>query len=310
MWLAGVTHTGHVTHAGGEVVSDPEITFDPGSLPLANRVEGGKVGRTDLNRWRLKRIWTESGAIINVNYSSPECDRDNLPTPEANGKRCYPRWYGPGSQDDSLDWFHKYVVDKVTVEDATGASPRVETFYDYLDNPAWAFNNSELIPNDKRTWADWRGYSKVRVREGPESGQQSATEYLYMCGMDGDRLNENGGTKDVQITDSQGVSIDDHEAHTGFLREKITYNGVGGEWISGAINMPWRQGSTASDPSTSLKSWKTDTKTVRERTHLDDGSTRWKKTVTSFDTTFGLKTHVSELGDTSTSDDDTCTRFG
>src|SRR5690606_38998533 len=138
---------------------EPEIVFDPGSVPLANRVDGPDDGKTWLNRFRIKTIRTESGALITVDYSETECTLANLPEPHTNTKRCFPQWYGPNGQTLTLDWFHKYVVDAVYVDDATGASPRMETHYLYLGTQAWHYDDSELVDEERRTWSQWRGYS-------------------------------------------------------------------------------------------------------------------------------------------------------
>jgi RHS repeat-associated protein len=307
MWLAGITRTGHVTTAGGQQVSDPEIVFDPGSLPLANRVDGPDDGKTSINRWRLKRVWTESGALITVSYSPTECTLNDAPTPHTNTKRCFPQWYGLG-EEPTLDWFHKYVVTSIQVDDLTGASPPMQTHYDHLDDPAWAYTDSELIPEDKRTWAAWRGYSQVRIRQGLDQEPQTATEYLYMRGMHGDRAGPTGGTRNVQITDSQNVSIDDHEAHAGFLREQTVLDGPGGQWISGTIYTPWRHGPTAE--SGPLRAYLTNSETIRSRTRLEGGTTRWTRTTTSFDTTYGMPTQIDDRGDESKASDEICIRFG
>src|SRR5690606_31828065 len=176
-----------------------------------------------------------------------------------------------------------------------------------LDQPAWHYVESELVPEDRRTWSSWRGYSKVRVIAGNDQETRSAAEYLYMRGMHGDRAGPSGGTKDVQITDSQGTSITDHEAHAGFLREQIVLNGPGGAWVTGTIQTPWRHGPTAT--SGPLKAYLTGTASVRTRTALAGGDVRWTKVTTSFDTTYGMPTQVDDLGDEATSSDDLCTRY-
>jgi hypothetical protein len=215
MWLAGITRTGHVTAAGSSVVSDPEVVFDPGPAPMSNRVNSPGDGKSSLKRFRVDKVFTESGALVDVVYSAQQCSAASLPTPHTNTKRCFPQWYAPGGQAEELDWFHKYVTTSVIVNDLTGASPRMETHYDYLDDPAWAYTDSQLVPKDKRTWAQWRGYSRVRVVQGRPDETQSATEYLFMRGMHGDRATPQGGTRSVQVVDSQGAAIDDHKAHAG-----------------------------------------------------------------------------------------------
>ncbi|MEV1286366.1 RHS repeat-associated core domain-containing protein [Micromonospora sp. NPDC049679] len=303
MWLAGITHTGKVTSAGGTEVSDPEIVFDPGSEALANRVDGPADGRSNLFRYRVNTITTESGAQISVSYSATECTRSTLPTVDNNTKRCFPQYYAPKGVEATLDWFHHYRVARVDVYDNTGGFEHEQTNYDYLDTPAWHYDDSELVEEKKRTWGQFRGYGKVRVRKGLESGVQSATEYLYLRGMDGDK--QPSGTRDVWVTDSQGIRIEDHDAYSGMLREETTLLGNGGAWVSGTINTPVRQGPLAT--SGPLTAWMTNTGTVRTRTKLPNGTARWTKTVTTFNSD-NLPTHVDDQGDEGTATDDNCTR--
>ena len=303
MWLAGITRTGVAADGTGDNVSDPEIVFDPGADPLPNRVDGPTDGRSDLYRYRIADITTESGEQIAVTYSKPECTRSALPDPATNTKRCFPEWYAPPGEVPTLDWFHKYVVTRVDVGGNLGGSATMQTNYDYLDSPAWHYENSELIPEKKRTWGEWRGYSHVQVRSGVESGTQSATDYLYFRGMDGDK--QTSGTRGVSITDSQGTAIVDQNAYAGMLREQTTLNGAGGSWLSGTIDTPSPRGPTAT--SGPLTAWMVDVGTERSRTRLADGSTRWTRKVTTFNDD-GLATQVDDLGDESISVDDLCTR--
>ncbi|MCU7724010.1 polymorphic toxin-type HINT domain-containing protein [Actinoplanes sp. KI2] len=303
MWLAGVTHTGKVTTAGGTASTDPEIVFDPGSDPLANRVDGPADGRSSLFRYRIKAITTESGAQIVPTYSQTECTRSALPSPATNTSRCFPQWYGAPGEEPTLDWFHSYRVQRVDVYDNTGGFTHEQTNYDYLDAPVWHYEDSELVPEKKRTWGNFRGYSKVRVRTGLESGTQSATEYLYFRGMDGDK--QTSGVRDVSVTDSQNVSIKDDDAYAGLLREQTTLLGAGGDWISGTITTPGKQGPTAT--SGPLKAYMTNTAMTRSRTKLSSGATRWVKTVKTYNTD-NLVTQVDDLGDEATAADDRCAR--
>jgi YD repeat-containing protein len=303
MWLAGVAHTGKVTTAGGAAVTDPEIVFDAGTSPLANRVDGPADGRSNLFRSRINAITTDSGQQIVVSYSGAECTRSTLPEPSNNTKRCFPQWYAPTGEEPTLDWFHNYRVDRVDLYDNTGGFTHQQTNYDYLDKPAWHYDDSELVDEKKRTWGQYRGYGKVRVRTGLESGTQSATEYLYLRGMDGDK--QPSGVRDVSVTDSQGVSIKDDPAFTGMLREQTTTLGPGGAWISGTINTPGKRGPTAT--SGPLTAWMTNTSNTRTRTRLANGGTRWVKTAYTYNTD-NLPTEVDDLGDEATAADDKCSR--
>lgn len=310
MWLRGVTRTGHVTTAGGSVVSDPEITFDPGAEPLPNRVDGPDDQRTELNRWRIKAVHTESGGDIIVTYSTADCTRATLPTPESNTKRCMPvKWDPPdvSGTDPVLDWFHKYVVTQVDLNDMATDQLNTTTYYDYLDTPAWHYTDDEITKDKLKTWGDWRGYGRVRVRQGTASGQQTAVEYRYLRGMDGDHLPS--GTRDVHVDDSWGGSIEDHEALRGFPLQEIVYNGPTGAEVSSTRNEPWRHGPTATRTRNGVttNAWKVNTGQARERTALEAGGYRYTKTVTDYNND-GLPVAATEFGDENATGDETCTR--
>ncbi|MFI7135181.1 RHS repeat-associated core domain-containing protein [Nonomuraea sp. NPDC050153] len=310
MWLDGITRTGSGV-AGGTAVSDPEVILSPGAHPYPNRVDGPADGRTALNRFRVTSITTESGAQIGITYLPGDCTRESLPAPHDNGRRCMPQWYAPTGSQPTLDWFHKYVVSRVDVYDNTGGFTHEQTNYDYLDAPAWRYSDSELVEEDKRTWATWRGYGRVRVRTGLESDTQSAVEYRYFRGMDGDR--QPSGVRDVWVSDSlsndaHSRPLEDHDALAGSLREQTVFNGFQGEWVSGTLNEPaFRQ--TGSDVRGGpLKAYMVHTATGYGRTHLTPGDrTRWTKTVTRVNDD-NLPIEVDDLADESTPSDDLCTR--
>jgi YD repeat-containing protein len=312
MWLRGVTHAGHVTSAGGTAVTDPEITFDPGADPLPNRVDGPDDGLTALNRWRIKTITTESGAQIHVTYSpTSDCSRANPPNPETNTTRCMPSYWAPeGAGEPTLDWFHKYVVTRIDVDDLVTDQPNITTWYDYLDDPAWAYNTDELTKDKYRTWGDWRGYGRVQVRQGDATGQQTAIEYRYLRGLDGDKApSQPGGVRDVWVSDSWGGTVEDHEALQGFVLQTIVFNGPGGAEVSSTVNTPWRHGPTATRTRNNVttNAWVTNTGTTRTRTALAAGGFRITRVENTF-TNEGLPSTVSNLGDEAQTGDETCTR--
>ena len=301
MFLRGITHTGHV----GTDVAEPEIVFDPGSEPLPNRVDGPSDNRTALNRWRIKRVTTESGAQILVDYKPAQCTKATLPAVHANDKLCFPQYYAPTGETPTLDWFHKYVVAKMTANDnAAGSDPQV-TFFDYLDAPAWHFDDSELVKEDKRTWGGFRGFGHVRIRTGAESGPQLAREERFLRGMDGDK--QPTGTRDVWVTDSWGNRIEDHKAYAGMSLEQTTLDGAGGAWLQGVVNTPSAPVRTAA--SGVLEAWMVNTSTTRtySRTTVEPDGVRWSRTETKHNAD-NLPTEVDDLGDETTAADDRCTR--
>ncbi|MDP4509370.1 RHS repeat-associated core domain-containing protein [Nonomuraea turcica] len=308
MWLDGITRTGSGV-PGGASTAHPEIVFSPGADPFPNRVDGPSDGRTALNRFRIVSITTESGAQIGVTYLPGDCTRSSLPTQHSNTKRCMPQYYSPDGTEPTLDWFHKYVVARVDVYDNTGGFSHEQTNYDYLDTPAWHYDDSELTEEKKRTWGQWRGYGRVRVRTGLET--QSATEYRYFRGMDGDK--QPTGTRDVWVRDSldgtgdpHSKPIEDHEALAGRLREQITYDGLGGTWLTGSLVEPAHTQTGVNTQGGPLKSYLVSDATTAARTHLTwNDTTRWTKTITKVNAD-NLPIEVSDLGDESTASDDRC----
>ncbi|MEV4637674.1 RHS repeat-associated core domain-containing protein [Actinoplanes sp. NPDC049548] len=309
MWLKSIAHTGHVASAGGAAVTDPAVVFNPNADVMPNRVDTPN-GHSSLFRSRIDTITTESGAQIGVTYSKPECDTITLPKPWANTKRCFPQYYAAEGEDAKIDWFNKYVVTRVDVYDNTGGFDHQQTNYEYLDSPAWAYDNSTLVKPKKRTWGQFRGYGRVRIRTGVDDEPQTVTEYRYFRGMNGDpqpvdgALPPKGTPRSVQVEDSFGGKVTDHEAFAGMLREQIDYNGT--EWISGTLSTPVAQGPTAT--AGPLKAWKTHVETERKRSRLSTGATRWTQTVTKVNDDNQIS-EVNDLGDEAKGDDDRCTRI-
>ena len=312
MWLKGITYTGLSTSAGGSAVTDPEVVFDPGADVLPNRVDGPNDGRSSLFRNRIAAITTESGSQIGITYSAPQCQRGHTPAPAANTMRCFPQWYGTDGETPTLDWFHRYVVERVDVYDNTGGFQHEQTNYDYVGTPAWAFDDSEIVRPDKRTWGQYRGYDRVVVHKGLATETQTVTDYRYFRGMDGDKQpNEDkdkerehpgsGEPREVTVKDSLGGTYDDDPAFAGMELEQTNLDGA--NWISGIVSKPVKQGPTAQTGR--LSAFRTNVGQVRKRLRMSDGSTRWTKQITSYDDA-NLPVQVSDLGDEATAADDRC----
>jgi len=297
LWLASITRTGKV---GGSLTL-PSVTFE--GLQMDNRVDALE-GIAPLKRWRLTDVYDESGGHVHVNYLPAECTRAALPTPETNTSRCFPAYWTPeGSSSPQLDWFHKYVVSQVLEDDVSGVAGVEETDYEYLGGGAWHYDDNELVPAKYRTWSQWRGYARVRVTNGAAGGTRTQNEELYFRGMNGDKLSS--GTRTASVTDSEGVAIADHPALAGMTREDITYDGAGGAIVEGTIYDPWISAATATRGSTSAYT----VGVGKERTRVALAAGGWRRTEeqTTFDA-YGLPTQVNDLGDTSTTADDQCTR--
>lgn len=310
--LDEITHTGHAATDGGPAVTLPKVSFNHVQLP--NRLD--KTGDDILPyiRYRLGAIYDESGGQIDIAYSETDCSLSNLPTPETNTTRCMPViWEPPGRDDPITDWFHKYVVTSVIQTDRTGLAPDMVTAYDYLGGAAWHFDTDDGLTKEKnKTWSQWRGYGRVRTRTGDPSDPATQTDAYYLRGMDGDRKNKSGGTKSVTVPDGEGGSHTDHDAFAGFPLKTVQYTEPGGSVHAKTVNTPWRA-QTASR----TRSWGTTTANVVRTgsshtwTAKDGGG--WTETKTETEHAgsgagVGRVTAVNDLGDTSTSSDDRCTR--
>ncbi|MGV9595432.1 RHS repeat-associated core domain-containing protein [Streptosporangium sandarakinum] len=304
LWLNAVTQTGLAT---GTAIKQPAVTFD-GTM-MANRVNSATDGLPALNKPRITTITTESGGAVNVSYAPPDCAPGALPAaPESNTKRCFPqRWAMPPATTPVNDWFHRYVVAKVVEDDlVTDAKDVVTSFgYDTVKGAAWAYNDNPLVPENQRSWSEWRGYEKVMVRKGDpandENKAESKTSYLYFRGMHGDRLNAAGGTKTVDVADSTGAKVADAEPLKGFVREQITYDGA--NEVTGEINDPWTR-LTATQGA--LQAYQVEVATTVTRERYTNGGYRTQRVETAYDQ-YGNQTKVNDLGDVASAGDDQCT---
>ncbi|ASU85399.1 hypothetical protein CDO52_23690 [Nocardiopsis gilva YIM 90087] len=301
LWLKSVTHTGHV----GGTETMPKVVFH--GQAMENRVDSTRDGPAPMLKYRITSVSNETGGRVHVEYSAPECTAGSTPKPDKNTKRCYPVIWTPEGEEELTDWFHKYVVTRVTEEDLVGGQPDVVTSYEYLGGGAWHFDDADgLVPEKQKTWSQWRGYERVKVREGHPDDTRSETEYLFYRGMDGDKLSS--GKRSVKITDSEGGTDTDHDAFNGQTREVIERNGPGGEVISKEISIPWKkQTAERKYKWGTLRSYHTDTQSERTYTPLEGGKQRVTLTDSTFDE-YGFLSRIDDHGDVSDPDDDQCVR--
>ena len=233
LWLSKISRAGLV----GTTTTLPDVVLT--GAPMDNRVDA--VDNAPAMRWsRLVGIRTETGGLVQVDYSDPDCVAGSRApsAPENNTLRCYPvKWTPEGFDKPQTDYFHKYVVENVTEADLTGGAPRVVYHYTYHGAPAWHYADDDgLLPDEAKTWSQWRGYSRVTTTIG-DPGEQTSSESLYFRGMNGDKLPS--GTRSVTITDSQGGTVADEDWFAGMVREQRTFNGPGGAEVTAVINDPW-----------------------------------------------------------------------
>ncbi|MEU4480171.1 RHS repeat-associated core domain-containing protein [Micromonospora sp. NPDC023966] len=304
LWLNSVQQTGLVNGSA----TLPPVTFEGQQLP--NRVDG-----TDhipaMNWWRMKAIRGESGDEIRVTYSPQECNYlTKLPAPDTNGLRCYPLRWTPDGLSEQTDWFNKYVVTQVTESDrTTGFEPEVSDV-EYVGPAAWRHDEEDgLVPEDRKTWSQWRGYAQVRVRKGRADQPRSMTEMRYFRGMDGDATATAGVAKHVQVVDSTNTPWPDTDQLAGMPRETTTYTGNDGTILSRTITDPWLSTATA----TRVRSWGTTSAYQVQQQKITQGETengQWRQTATvhTYDPD-GTLLREYDQGDLADAKDDTCTTY-
>jgi RHS repeat-associated protein len=302
LWLDSITHTGF--NPDGTSLALPPLKF-AGQL-YANRVEGYK-NLPKMAHWRLTNITTDTGSIISVTYSAPDCTAGTVPADLPNNTTlCYPvYWALPTAKDPILDYFHKYVVKQVEVEDANKLSPTQISSYDYIGDPAWHSDDNEIVKPKYRTYGQFRGFKQVDARTGDPNNsidgvadKKTLTRTMYFRGMDADPL-PGGGKRSVSVPSSLGDSITDDNTFANSARETQMFNGDGGARISTAVNDVQKIATTATRARTGLPALTANVvkeTRVRAVTDLAGGGTRTKSQTQRFDK-YGRTLAKTESGD-------------
>ncbi|WP_159046551.1 RHS repeat-associated core domain-containing protein [Streptomyces sp. XY413] len=323
MWLAQLQHTGK--NGDGDDVPMPPVVFD--GVQLENRVDNNEDGSPPFLRWRVEKIRTETGAVIAVKYAPTECstkEPKKLPaSPENNTLRCYPVIKEIPDPNDPkgekklyvTDWFHKHRVDQVRDENPNAISPTKETNYQYLDAPAWAFDDeTEHLSEKARTWSQWRGYGRVRTLVGSAPDKRSQVETVFFRGMDGDKApSQPGGKRSVKIKDSEGGEIADSRHFAGQTRETLYYKGEGEALESASLVTPGVAGPTATrkrpDGAAPLEAWVGNLSKVASRTVLSDNRGQRRTSVEHSYDARGRVAQTTNRGDLAVDTDDVCVRY-
>ncbi|MEU9446442.1 RHS repeat-associated core domain-containing protein [Streptomyces sp. NPDC048304] len=298
LWLSGIAHTGQDTAGGGSSspITLPTVSFT--AVDLQNRVDTVTDGLPPLYRFRISAITTETGSVIGVQYGqTAACSAPVTITPSSNTSSCYPVYWTPqGYSAPILDWFNKYVANKVTQTDPTGGAPTTATSYQYT-KPAWHFDDNEVVKKKYRTYGQWRGYEDVKTLTGDGvNDKQTLDETTYYQGMSDDN-----NTTQVNLTDSQGGSHEDLNQLAGQTLESTSYLGNGGPVDHSTITSYWVSPATATRTRSGLPDLTANTvqpvETWSRQALTDNGTTTWRinETDTAYDATttdanFGLPT--------------------
>lgn len=309
LWLDSITRTGE----DGTSVSLPPVTFTGTALP--NRVET----QTDINdgysiitRFRITEIQNETGGLTTVNYLAPSgacTGSGSFPAPDANTLLCYPDYWTPsGVSSPVLDWFNKYVVNSVTEQDPTGNAVPVQTAYSY-SGAAWHYDDDSLTRSQNRTWDQWRGFRTVTTQTGTSPDPVTKAVDTYFQGMNGD-YQSGGGTSSVSLTSGHGDTVTDSPQFAGEDFEHVVYDGAGGGKVTDTVTIPWTSAATATQsqpsPLPALTAHMTGTGETDTYTSLASGGTRESREIYSHDS-YGRVTSVSDIPDTGSAAEDTCT---
>ncbi|MFF7182180.1 polymorphic toxin-type HINT domain-containing protein [Streptomyces sp. NPDC008121] len=308
LWLSKIDHEGKV--GGSAKVPSVELRGEH----LMNRVDSDTDNTDPFYRYRLITVLSETGAQLDISYAPRECTPTTLPQPGSSTKRCYPViWSPPGSIEPKTDWFHKYVVQEIKETDRTGGGDDLVTRYAYQGPAGWRHAEPDGITDPKYlTWGQWQGYGKVTVTGGNGEKTSTRLDYTYLQGLDGDKL-PGGGTRVEKVKDSTGTEYTGHKEFTGFEIESQTYdNATGGKVIAKSISEPWKH-----DTATQTRTWATSHATLvksdvsRGYSLQHDNTWVATKSTSTYDTSVpnGRLERTEDLGDVSTTADDTCTRL-
>jgi RHS repeat-associated protein len=289
--LNSITRTGYTASGSSLSLLPVNLSYNL----LANRIPGYN-NEPAMAHWRLTNIETETGEVVDVSYSSP-CTASEIPAnPWSNNTLCYPvMWTPEGDSSPILDYFNKYLVSSVEVQDGTGGDPSQLYSYDYVGKPAWHYDDNQVVKAADRTWGQFRGFPQVDTLTGnPQNvtngsdDVQTLTETRYFQGMNGDTTNGGGTTSGVTESDSNNVTYTDSDAITGQVLETQTFDGDSGSpvEVSATINTPSDVQQTASQARTGLPALTANivrvTKSV-SYTDLASGSPLTKTTVNTYD---------------------------
>ncbi|WKV71078.1 polymorphic toxin-type HINT domain-containing protein [Streptomyces sp. PCS3-D2] len=309
LWLESITRTGYGPTGVANDPPLPPVSFLANEVDMPNRVaKSASEATPDFDRLRVETIRTETGGEIHVDYSAP-CAVGSPASlkEEGNDTRCFPvRWSPDPDLPPSktpIEWFNKYVVEKVTEIDRVARQPGVTTAYAYNGGAAWAKEEDEFTKPELRTHSQWRGYAEVVTTTGvtenagkPTATEQSQTTTRYFRGL-------STPTAKIMVKDSTGAEDlgEDLLQFQGQAAETITYTNAGGGVESRELFKPWRSEKTASRPrtdTTPLEAYRLGVERSDKIQYVGGGAARMERVTTTYEgaaTSYGLllSTHTA-----------------
>ncbi|MFJ7207395.1 ricin-type beta-trefoil lectin domain protein [Streptomyces sp. NPDC098789] len=301
LWLESITRTGYGVgkdeNGNQQSTTLPQVSFLANVKDMPNRVATSATDATpDFDRLRVETIRTETGGEIRADYSAPCPVGGTHPKPEENTTRCFPVHWSPDPELETppLQWFNKYVVDRVTEKDRVARQDEVITNYTYEGDAAWAKETDEFSKPELRTFSQWRGYASVIAKKGvtantgaADATEESQTRTRYFRGMSADAGRPKVTVKDSTNTEELG---EDLLAYQGQAAETITYGKAGGNVVARVLTWKTSQ-KTASRPregTTALEAFRVATPRTDNIETISGGVTRTVRKKTTFDATYGL----------------------
>ncbi|MEU3455089.1 ricin-type beta-trefoil lectin domain protein [Micromonospora sp. NPDC006766] len=322
LWLESIARTGYGRRGTtDENIQLKSVRFEPNAEDMPNRVK--RDNRPGFSRLRIARVINEYGGETVVTYKEPTgaCKtgtglpgKSNTAALKANNRLCYPSFWHPDPEVEEIDWFHKYVVDSVEELPNVDGVFSTETRYEYA-NPGWKLAEQEFTKKSTRTYSQFAGFEQVTVLTGADEdaigSKRSKSVTRYFRGM--------GDT--VSMTDITGVEIaKDREPFAGRVAEEVTYTSADDDdkrdWLTRSVTYPAAQllaSRNRDDGLSPLEAWRvTEPRQVsytKSSGTGDDTRTpqRAVETKTTYETTYGLPTHIESLGDTGKDGDESCT---
>ncbi|MFE7413807.1 ricin-type beta-trefoil lectin domain protein [Streptomyces laurentii] len=335
LWLESVQRTGH--GVSGDSLTLNSVRFEPNAEDMPNRVKAVHSNRPGFSRLRIARVINEYGGETVVTYKPIEgdCLTGDLPGKsdkaalKANSRLCYPMYWNPDPEVEDIDWFHKYVVESIEELSNIEGNFATRTSYQYK-NPAWKLAEAEFTKKSTRTYSQFAGFEQTTVITGPKKTAADNGEGSTPGedSQSGDTPRSKAVTRffrglgdSVSVKDITGAEIaKDREPFAGRIAEELTYTSADkadSEWLSRSVTKPEatelarRDRDDGLDP---LKAWRV---TEPEETaytrssgkNKDDNRTlRTVKTLTTYESAYGLPVLVESQGDTGRTGDESCVK--